>query len=187
MEKQKIRTKEPIRDLQKVREIKEWLLVNKTFRDYFLFFMGLNTGLRGSDLLRIRVMDVKNKDTLQFVTQKTNREVKIPLNSDLRFEIEKFVKGKSETDYIFQSREGENKSLSIQMFNSILKEAGTACGVPHLSSHVLRKSFGYHYYLKNKDVFFLMRLYGHGSQHQTMNYIGITQDQIRESLEGFIL
>lgn len=180
-------TKEPVRDLQKIRQMKEWLLVNKTYRDYFLLFLGLNTGLRISDLLRLRVMDVRNKNEIKIITKKTEREIKIPINGDVQFEIKKFVENKNESDFLFQSREGNNSSISTVQADRILKEAAAACKIESWGTHSMRKSFGYHYYQKNKDVFFLMNLYGHSSQHQTMKYIGITEDQIRDSLEGFIL
>ena len=180
-------TKEPVRDLQKIRQMKEWLLVNKTYRDYFLLFLGLNTGLRISDLLRLRVMDVRNKNEIKIITKKTEREITIPLNGDVQFEIKKFIENKNESDFLFQSREGNNSSITAVQADRILKVAAEACEINSWGTHSMRKSFGYHYYKKNKDVFFLMNLYGHSSQHQTLKYIGITQDQIRDSLEGFIL
>lgn len=179
--------KEPIRNLQKIRQMKEWLLINKTYRDYFLFFLGLNLGFRISDLLRLRVMDVKNKNEIRIITKKTEREIVIPLNADVQAEIKKYIENKSESDFLFQSREGENQSITSVQADRVLKAAAVACGVDNFGTHSMRKSYGYHYFQKNKDVFFLMRLFGHSSQHQTLDYIGITQDQIRESLDGFIL
>jgi integrase len=48
---------EPIRDQEQIRAMKEYLL-NKSYRDYFLFTFGINSGLRISDILPLRVMDV---------------------------------------------------------------------------------------------------------------------------------
>ncbi|WP_430756995.1 hypothetical protein [Pseudobacillus badius] len=48
---------EPIRDLEKIRMIKEYLL-HQSYRDYFLFTFGINSGLRISDILPLRVMYV---------------------------------------------------------------------------------------------------------------------------------
>ena len=179
--------KEPIRDLQKIRQMKEWLLVNKTYRDYFLLYLGLNLGLRISDLLRLRVMDLRNKSELHFVTQKTRREIVIPLNGEIQHEIKKYTASKSETEFLFPSREGEHRAISPQQADNVLKQAAKACGIVSWGTHSMRKSFGYHYFQKNNDVYYLMRLFGHSSQHQTLDYVGITQDQIRESLKGFTL
>ena len=46
---------EPIRDRRKIAQIKNLLRGEKRFRDLLLFTVGINTALRISDLLRLRV------------------------------------------------------------------------------------------------------------------------------------
>jgi integrase len=179
--------KEPIRDTQKIRQMKEWLLVNKTFRDYFLLFMGLNCGLRIGDLLQLRVMDVRNKAELRIIMQKNEKELVIPLNPEVQQEIKKYTKDKSETEFLFVSREGDNKPITTKQAERVLKEAAKACGIENWGTHSMRKSFGYHFYQLNQDVHYLMKLFGHRSQTQTLGYIGITSDEIRESMKHFVL
>ena len=55
---------EPIRDKEKIAEIENKLKI-KRYRDYILFKIGINTGLRISDLLQLKVKDVKNKTHLE--------------------------------------------------------------------------------------------------------------------------
>ena len=50
---------QPIRNKHKIEEIKSKLKESGT-RDLLLFCMGINTGLRISDLLKLRIADVKN-------------------------------------------------------------------------------------------------------------------------------
>lgn len=179
--------KEPVRDTQKIRQMKDWLLVNKTYRDFFLLFLGLNTGLRVGDLLGLRVMDVRNKAELRVVMEKRNKEVVIPLNAEMQLEIDKYIKDKSESEYLFASREGENKPITSKQAQRVLKEAAEACGIEQWGSHSMRKSFGYHFYRLNRDVVYLMKLFGHTSQSQTLEYIGVTADEIRDSMKSFTL
>lgn len=180
-------TKQPIRDLATIEKMKRWLLVNKTYRDYFLLFFMMNTGLRVSDTLALRVMDVRNKDGLHWRVKKNNKSIVIPFNSDVQREIRKYTEDKSETEFLFSSRKGENQAISQQQADRVLKEAAAACGVMNFSTHVCRKSFGYHYYQKNLDVYYLMKLFGHMTQRQTLDYIGVTTDEIRASMEGLTL
>ncbi|MFP3489613.1 site-specific integrase, partial [Staphylococcus sp. SIMBA_130] len=49
-------TVQPIRDPQKIKLVKQNLR-KRNSRDWFLFNMGINTGLRISDLLPLRVGD----------------------------------------------------------------------------------------------------------------------------------
>lgn len=44
--------------------MKEYLL-HRSYRDYFLFTFGINSGLRISDILPLRVMDVKYTEHLR--------------------------------------------------------------------------------------------------------------------------
>lgn len=47
-----------------------------------------------------------------------------------------------------------------------------------IGTHTLRKTFGYHYYLKTHDVGTLMKLFNHSSETVTLCYIGITDDTL---------
>ena len=50
---------EPIRDLNDIERIKNYL-IRWRFRDFLMFIMGINIGLRISDLLSLKVKDVMN-------------------------------------------------------------------------------------------------------------------------------
>ena len=52
---------QPIRDLEKLEELKEELKKNGT-RDYMLFYTGLNSGMRVSDVVKLNVDDVKSSN-----------------------------------------------------------------------------------------------------------------------------
>ena len=55
---------QPIREKNKIEEIKSYLRCNGT-RDLLLFTMGINIGLRISDLLKLKVIDVKGKSHVE--------------------------------------------------------------------------------------------------------------------------
>ncbi|WP_242477629.1 hypothetical protein [Bacillus cereus] len=50
--------------------MKDWLLQNSSYRNYFLFYFEINTGLRISDILRLRVKDVRGKDVMKIKMEK---------------------------------------------------------------------------------------------------------------------
>ncbi|MBR9930126.1 tyrosine-type recombinase/integrase [Enterococcus sp. 079] len=60
-------------------------------------------------------------------------------------------------------------------------------GRDDIGTHTLRKTFGYHYYKKTRDIATLMFIFNHSSQAITKRYIGITEDEIGASLRGFKL
>nr|WP_182917132.1 hypothetical protein [Bacillus sp. PK3_68] len=68
---------EPIQSPEKILMIKKWLL-HKPYRDYFLFTFGINSGLRISDILPLRVMDVRNTGHLRIRKKKRKKSNKKP-------------------------------------------------------------------------------------------------------------
>ena len=63
---------EPIRDKSLIDVVKR-ILKRQGFRNYLLFIMGINIGLRISDTLKLKVKDVRNKDYIELYEQKTKK------------------------------------------------------------------------------------------------------------------
>lgn len=181
---------QPIRDLQVLEEIK-MILKRRSYRDYFMFYTGINTGLRVSDLLPLRVLDVKDKDYITLIPRKTantkkkNKTIRFPINSELKAEIKAYIQGMNDQDYLFPSQKGEHIKR-IRAYE-ILNEAGAKAGIGEIGTHTMRKTFGYHFYKKHKDVAMLQKIFGHSAPSVTLRYIGIEQDEIDEVLMDFNL
>ena len=62
---------EPIRGKRKI-ELVKVILKKNDFRDYMLFLMGINSGLRISDILKLKVSDVRGKRYIEVKEQKTD-------------------------------------------------------------------------------------------------------------------
>ena len=67
---------EPIRDKRKI-ELVKVILKKNDFRDYMLFLMGTNSGLRISDNLKLKVSDVRGKRYIEVKEQKTDNILNI--------------------------------------------------------------------------------------------------------------
>lgn len=178
---------QPIRDKKKIEEIKAVLKENGT-RDLLLFSMGINTGLRISDLLNLKVIDVWGKSHVEIKEQKTGKLKRFPLLGNLQLLIDEYVRNKDCFEYLFKSRNGENKPITRVMAYMIINVACRACGIQdNIGTHTLRKTFGYHHYQTFKDVAILQSLFNHSSPSITLRYIGITQDEIEQTLQQFEL
>ncbi|MFP7486283.1 tyrosine-type recombinase/integrase [Priestia filamentosa] len=178
---------QPIRDLHTLKEMKEWLIRNKSYKYYMMFQVGINTGLRVSDLLNLKVRDIKGKDRIRIIMKKTKKEVTVRINVDLQRELLEYIRGKKDTDYLFPSRVGVNQPLTRQAVSLVLKEAAEFCQLDRINTHTMRKTFGYWFYKRTKDVYYLMMIFGHENQGITKRYIGIEEDEIMDSMEGFSL
>ncbi|GIO09720.1 putative integrase/recombinase YoeC [Brevibacillus reuszeri] len=176
---------EPIRDPAKIEEMKR-LLLQQSNRNYFLFVMGINTGLRISDLLPLKVRDVKGKSHLLINEKKTKKRKKFKLNADLRDEIALYIEGKNSDEYLFAStkrRQPITRTRSYQIIH------GTAAklGLTEIGCHTMRKTFGYHFYRRTRDIATLQMILNHSHPQITLRYIGINQDIMDDAVDRFSL
>ena len=178
---------QPIRDKNKIEEIKSFLKQNGS-RDLLLITMGINTGLRISDLLKLKVIEVRNKSHVEIKEQKTGKIKRFPLLGNLQSMIDEYTKGKLDNEYLFRSREGANKPITRVMTYKIINNACRKAGIiDSIGTHTLRKTFGYHHYQQFHDVAILQYSLNHSSPSITLRYIGITQDNVENTLQQFEL
>ena len=86
-------TVEPIRNKADIKKVENILSIQSK-RDLLLFEIGINCGLRISDILRLNVGDVRDKTHIQIVEKKTGKFKKFPINSKLKPMIDDFIKGR---------------------------------------------------------------------------------------------
>lgn len=154
-------------------------------RDIMLFLFGINTGLRVSDIVALKVSDVKGKQRLSLYEGKTKKKRTIHLEG-IQKELETYINSLQGQDYLFPSQKGQGPMTTTQVYR-MLQSAGEWIGRDDIGTHTMRKTFGYHYYKQTKDVAMLQEIFNHSAPSITKRYIGITQDEIEQSLEGFRL
>ena len=153
-------------------------------RDVFLFTLGINTGLRMSDLVRLRKKDIVHSKNPSIVEQKTGKKRTLYLSS-LQELIKNYTKTLNEEDYLFPSSKGGH--LEVNTVYQMFQKVAELLGRKDIGTHTLRKTFGYHYYKKTRDIATLMEIFGHSSEKITKRYIGINEDEISSTLKNFKL
>lgn len=177
---------QPIRNLEKIEEIQSYLK-EKSYRDYLMFTLGIHSGLRVGDILKLKVKDVINTDYVYIREQKTTKEKVFKLRQDIQKMLNSFCKGRDPEDYLIKSRKGKNKSISRQAAYDVIKKAGERANVYRLGTHTMRKTFGYHFYRQTKNIAMLMAIFNHSSEKITLRYIGVLQDEIDKGMSKFTL
>ena len=175
---------DPIRDAKKVEDISIHLRKGCE-RNYIMFTLGIYSGLRISDILKLRVKDVKNKEYINLREKKTGKQRIFSLNPFVRKEINNFCEEKEMNEYLIKSRQNKNTHLSRQMAYKIIREAGESQGIGNLGTHSMRKTFGYHFYKQYKDVVTLQKIFNHTDPSVTLHYIGIEQGAINTKIKNF--
>ena len=176
---------EPIRSKKDLKSI-EIILKEQSLRDYLIFIVGTNCGLRISDILNLNVCDVRNKDYICITEKKTGKYKRFPVNSKLKPVFEEFTNGRKADEPLFLSifNNRMERTQCYRIINTACKKAGINYKT---GTHSLRKTFGYHHYQKFKDVAVLQKIFNHYSPQVTLRYIGIDQDMIDDSYNNFIL
>jgi integrase len=175
---------EPIRDTAQIEALKRELLMGG-YRNFLVFVIGIYTGLRVSDILKLKVCDVAGKTHLDLVEKKTGKNRKTLIKADLKEEIAKYIGNMNPDDYLFKSQKGKNKPISRVQYWRILNDSAKAIGIPFsIGTHTMRKTFGFHLYQKTKDIALIQNLLNHSSPSITLRYIGINNDLMDKAIEG---
>ena len=93
---------EPIRNKEEVKAVENYLKRQKEGkRNRLIYAIGINTGLRVSDILGLNISDVIGKTHIDIVEKKTGKKKKFPLNSKLILLVKDYLQDFYETGPLF--------------------------------------------------------------------------------------
>lgn len=174
---------EPIKDKEIVRDIINYLKIQNS-RNAIMFGLGVFCGLRISDILNLKVKDVRRKWNLKVKQQKTGNVIEIVLNRELKKMIDEYTKDMKETDYLIKSRTGKNKAISRTQAYRIMKDIQEEFNLNKIGCHSTRKTFAYWLYIDNKkDIGLVQKALGHQSSATTLAYIGMDKERVNEAIK----
>lgn len=174
---------EPIRDRKQLENMKRFLK-ERNLRDWLLLILGINSGLRVSDLLCLQIENVKNRDRIILRERKTGKTKNFPLSDTCKKTIQEYLKATElTTGPLFPSRKLDgcrgSGAISRQQAYQILHEAARAVGIKGaIGTHTLRKTFGYWAYQQGIDITRIQQLLNHSAPSVTLRYIGITKEEL---------
>ncbi|MGN7359473.1 site-specific integrase [Paenibacillus sp. SAF-054] len=176
-------TVQPIRDMEILQDIMDYL-EGTNYRNFIMFLIGIDTGLRISDILRLRVRDVTGTH-ISIREKKTGKQKRILITSELKKKLAQYIAGKPPNEFLIKSREGTNRPITREMAYKIVRSIGEEFGLSEIACHSLRKTFGYIFYNQTtaKDIALLMIYFNHSSPQETLRYIGMAQDTMDMALK----
>lgn len=201
---------EPIKSMEDILRISQYLISNERYRDNMLFITGINFGLRVSDLRVLRFSDLINADctfkerfpVFEQKTRNTRKKKKnryVTVNTAVIEAVTLYLENTPNvklSDYMFQSQStnGLNKGQPISRVSvdRIMKGIGSDLGLGiRLATHSLRKTFCFHQMVMSRNdprkLLLLQKMLGHSTSAQTLDYIGITADEIDEAYRNLNL
>ena len=179
-----MKTTQPIRNKNQVRKLADYFLKRGEIRNYVLVIMAVHTALRISDLLRLTWDDVYDferrrvRESVTITELKTKKSKTIMLNKIVVAALNTYARAAKRNCAIIVSRKGKNKAISRQQAHRIISEAAETLNIGRVSSHSLRKTFGYLAWKSGVSPAVIMKIYNHTSLAVTQRYLGITQDDL---------
>lgn len=153
--------------------------------------LGLNTGLRCGDLIQLTVGEVRDRGCVIRREQKTGKQTEIKLHPAVRSSVSRAFPDAPGDTLIFQSDHPWatpgtpiSRATAYRWVNDACRDAGMT---EPAGTHTLRKTFGYWFYIKHRDIVALMNHFNHTSEAITLRYIGYTQDKLNKLTEEFLL
>ena len=164
-------------------------------RDVFVFASDCG-GIRISDIITIKV---KNYDGqfLNFVMQKTNKQIQLKVPNRAKKIIEKYISNKNKEMYIFPIIKNEidiNNDEKIkrsiknhtQLINLRLKMIAEATNInKNISMHISRHTFATRALIKGVSVEILQKILGHRDLDSTMVYAKIINSELDKAMDLF--
>lgn len=175
-----------------IRKRKDILLIKKILADHprnlAIFTLGINTNLRASDLISLTVGQVRHLnagDHFHTKERKTGKARQVTVNKAV-YEVLKYllanISNAIDNEPLFQSRKG-GCALTVQTIHALVKNWCESINLKgNYGSHTLRKTFGYmHRTVHRTDIPTLMIMFNHSSQKQTLDYLGIQPEEIKDA------
>lgn len=154
-----------------------------SLRDRALLMTAVDSLLRCSDLLALRVRDVVGIDgkvlaRLQLSQQKTRVAVYPTLTASTRVCLETWIKaaGKGRQDYLFTAKgRPYGRALCRSHYADLIQHWVKAIGINpiHYSTHSLRRTKPVFMWRAGVRIEYLQRLLGHASKEATIRYLGL--------------
>lgn len=156
-----------------------------------LINIGINAGLKFSDLVQLRFENISNDEKITIKEARTDKVKTIIFNktcqkaindlrnyySNLGFSTDKgyFFKSLSKYNVKFKL----DKPITINGISQEFQKLQDILSIEYpITSHSLRKTWGYHFYKANRDILYLMREFKHTTAEQTLKYTGIEKKHI---------
>lgn len=163
---------------------------DKGRRDYAIFLTALRTGLRASDISRLKLSDIDwTGKTIRIVQKKTKAALHLPLPADVGTAIADYIlhsRHRSDSPYVFLRLRDTPSRIPIEptSFNHSLREYMKAAGMERTgwdgrSFHALRRTAGTRMVISGVPVSTVAQVLGHTDVESSKRYISLDTESLR--------
>lgn len=190
-----MREVKPIKDGKKLGEVVSGLSDYRTDHEkriYIMFMIGICTGLRIGDILRLKVSDVNHGDIIRLKEEKTGKLQEVKIGQRLREVLDAELQGMPDDAFLFPSRRkdkrGRIRPITTRTAENDMHLIKEWFGISFpFSCHSMRKTFGYWHYKDNRNLAMLAEQFNHADLSVTSRYIGLDEDDKKKAVERLYL
>ena len=177
--------------LKEIWAIRVRLQLASNRRDLALFNLAIDSKLRGSDLVKMKISDISNSGVVSaramVLQQKTGRPVQFEITEQTREAISEWMTYAklSNAGYLFPTRLTASKHLSTRQYARIVESWVTQIGLDSSAygTHSMRRTKPTLIYKRTKNLRAVQLLLGHTKLESTVRYLGIEVDDALEIAE----
>jgi integrase len=178
-----IGAKPPLRP-KHVWSIRTKLQIEGRTRDLAMFNVAIDSKLRGSDVVALKVEDVAPNgyavDRATVRQKKTGQPVRFELTEQTRQAIDEYVRtaGRKPGDFLFPSRRNRDRSISTRQYARLVSNWIKSVGLDasRFGTHSLRRTKASLIYRRTGNLRAVQLLLGHRKIESTVRYLGIEVD-----------
>lgn len=160
-------------------------------RELALLNLGIDSKLRGCDLVALKVRDVCHGDQVAsravVLQHKTQRPVQFEITAPTRDALQKWIKtaGLKSENFLFPSRLHDSPHLGTRQYARILERWVEQLGLDpaNYGTHSMRRTKATLIYRRTKNLRAVQLLLGHSKLESTVRYLGIEVDDALEISE----
>jgi integrase/recombinase XerC len=172
--------------LSKLRYPKRWLTRR---RDASIVLFLLNTGLRLSELVAMRLGDVQvseRKGSLLVQNGKGGKQRNIPLNAEARKALQSWldVRPQSDGDFVWLAVEADSEGLSGRAVQRILERYMFAADLDELTAHICRHTFAKNLVNGGVGLEKVAALLGHSNLNTTRIYVAPDSRDLERAVDS---
>jgi integrase len=177
--------------LKEIWALRVRLQMNNRVRELALFNLGIDSKLRGCDLVNLKVRDICHGEQVAsraiVMQHKIQRPVQFEITPATREVVQKWIgqAGLKSEDFLFPSRIHESPHLGTRQYARLLEGWVEELGLDpaDYGTHSMRRTKATLIYRRTKNLRAVQLLLGHSKLESTVRYLGIEVDDALEIAE----
>lgn len=158
------------------------------FRDHVMMLLLLETGIRVSELARIKLEDIRWGDGSILVLGKGNKERLVPFQSRMKAALRRYLSARGHVEgehHVFLTI--DNIPMSQRNIQERIQDYGKAAQIQgvRVSPHTFRHTFAKMYIKNGGDAFSLQAILGHTTLDMVRHYVNLFSSDVYEQHRKF--